>query len=91
MEELFTILPRNTYSPGINEANAIGVPVVIAKPWGFNFEGRSRTLIVDPKLPLHVIASRVYDLLVKAPLEGVSRVPIWDEVVETYIAKLYRA
>jgi len=82
---------REAYGQSVNEANAIGVPVVIAKPWGFNFEGRSRTLIVDPKLPLHVIASKVYDLLAKAPLEGVSRVPTWDEVVETYIAKLYRA
>jgi len=82
---------REAYGQSVNEANAIGVPVVIAKPWGFNFEGRSRTLIVDPKLPLYVIASRVYDLLAKAPLEGVSRVPTWDEVVETYIAKLYRA
>jgi|GEM_PF-2202405 len=27
----------------------------------------------------------------KAPLESVSRVPTWDEVVETYISKLYRA
>jgi glycosyltransferase involved in cell wall biosynthesis len=82
---------REAYPQSVNEANAIGVPVVIAKPWGFNFEGRSRTLIVDPRLPVHVIASRVYDLLAKAPLEGVSRVPTWDEVVETYIAKLYEA
>ena len=47
--------------------------------------------MVDPRLPVHVIASRVYDLLTKVPLEGVSRVPTWDKVVETYIAKLYRA
>jgi len=82
---------REAYPQSVNEANAIGVPVVIAKPWGFNFEGRSRTLIVDPRLPVHVIASRVYDLLTKTPLEGVSRVSTWDEVVETYIAKLYGA
>ena len=48
-------------------------------------------LIVSPGLPVHVVASRVYDLLAKALLEGVSRVPTWDEVVETYIAKLYGA
>ena len=82
---------REAYPQSVNEANAIGVPVVIAKPWGCNFEGRSRTLIVDPRLPVHVIASRVYDLLTKTPLEGVSRVSTWDEVVETYIAKLYGA
>ena len=62
--------------------------MIIAKPWGFNFEGRSRKLMVDPRLPVHMVASRVYDLLAKAPLEGVSRVPAWDEVVEIYIAKL---
>jgi len=48
-------------------------------------------LIVDRRLLEHVIAGRVYDLLAKAPLEGVSRVPAWDEVVEIYIAKLYGA
>jgi len=47
--------------------------------------------MVDPRLPVHMVASRVYDLLAKAPLEGVSRVPTWDEVVEIYIAKLYGA
>jgi hypothetical protein len=33
----------------------------------------------------------VVELLTKAPLESVSRVPTWDEVVETYISKLYGA
>jgi len=31
------------------------------------------------------------ELLTKVLLEGVSGVPIWDEVVETCIAKLYKA
>jgi len=33
----------------------------------------------------------VVELLTKVLLEGVSRVPTWDEVVKTYISKLYRA
>jgi hypothetical protein len=43
---LFGLLSqKEAYGLTVNEANAIGVPVVVVEPWGLNFSGRSRTLI----------------------------------------------
>ena len=45
---LFGLLfEKESYPQSINEANAIGVPVIVVEPWGLNFSGKSRTLITQ--------------------------------------------
>ena len=88
--KLFGLLSeKESYPQSINEANAIGVPVVVAKPWGLNFEGRRRTLIVDLKQDIDLLARRVYEFITSAPMEEKSFVPTWSEVVQEYLRKLY--
>jgi len=87
---IFGLLSRmESYPQSINEANAIGVPVIVAKPWGLNFEGRTRTLIIDTRWDLKIITEKVYELVKKAPTEESSKVPTWTEVTNGYINKLY--
>ena len=87
---LFGLLSeKESYPQSINEANAIGVPVVIAKPWGMNFEGRKRTLIVDLSQGVEAIATSVHEFLKRAPHEEKSLVPTWSEVALEYLKRLY--
>jgi glycosyltransferase involved in cell wall biosynthesis len=87
---LFGLLSeKESYPQSVNEANAIGVPVVIAKPWGMNFEGRKRTLIVDLSQGVEAIATIVHEFLKRAPREEKSLVPTWSEVALEYLKKLY--
>ncbi len=87
---LFGLLSeKESYPQSINEANAIGVPVVIGKPWGLNFEGRKRTLIVDINQPIDVLTVKVYEFLKKVHLEEKSFVPTWNIVALEYMKKLY--
>jgi glycosyltransferase involved in cell wall biosynthesis len=87
---LFGLLSeRESYPQSVNEANAIGVPVVIAKPWGLNFEGRKRTLLVDLNQSVEAIARAVYEFLKEAPQEERSLVPTWSEATLEYLKRLY--
>jgi glycosyltransferase involved in cell wall biosynthesis len=87
---LFGLLSeKESYPQSVNEANAIGVPVVVAKPWGMNFEGRKRTLIVDLSQGVEAIARAVHEFLKRAPHEEKSLVPTWSEVALEYLKKLY--
>ena len=80
---------KESYPQSVNEANAIGVPVVVAKPWGLNFEGRRRTLIIDIKQPLDMLVDEVYRFLENVHREEKSFVPSWNEVTLEYMKKLY--
>jgi glycosyltransferase involved in cell wall biosynthesis len=87
---LFGLLSeRESYPQSVNEANAIGVPVVVAKPWGVNFEGRRRTLIVDLSQGVEAIARSVHEFLKRTPHEEKSLVPTWSEVALEYLKRLY--
>jgi glycosyltransferase involved in cell wall biosynthesis len=87
---LFGLLSeRESYPQSVNEANAIGVPVVVARPWGTNFEGRRRTLIVDLSQGVDAIARAVHEFLRRAPHEERSLVPTWSEVALEYLKRLY--
>jgi glycosyltransferase involved in cell wall biosynthesis len=87
---LFGLLSeKESYPQSVNEANAIGVPVVIAKPWGLNFEGRKRTLIVDLGQGVEAIAKATYEFLNRVPQEEKSLIPTWSEVTLEYLKKLY--
>ncbi|MEL9909436.1 MAG: glycosyltransferase family 4 protein [Ignisphaera sp.] len=89
--KLFALLSeREAFGQTVNEANAIGVPAVVAEPWGRNFEDRPRTLIVSLKDRDEEIASKVAEFLDRVAREPRSSVPTWDEVADTYIKRLYR-
>ena len=85
--KLFALLSeKEAFGQTVNEANAIGVPVVIAKPWGENFKDRSRTLIVSLSESDSKIAERISRFLTEAPRQPISKVSTWREVVEKYLA-----
>jgi glycosyltransferase involved in cell wall biosynthesis len=87
---LFGLLSeKESYPQSINEANAIGVPVVIAEPWGFNFAGRSRTLITQLSKSDEALAKEIAAFLDVAREQSKSEVPSWNQVVNMYIKKLY--
>lgn len=80
---------KEAFGQTVNEANAIGVPVIVAEPWGRNFEGRSRTLIVNLEDGDEAIAAKLAKFLCKAGEEPKSSVPTWSDVVNLYFNKLY--
>lgn len=89
---LFALLSeKESYPQSVNEANAIGVPVIVAKPWGVNFEDRSRTMIVDLHDKDEIIARRIYEFINTARKQPKSSVPSWSRVVDSYINVLYKA
>ncbi|MEM2465225.1 MAG: glycosyltransferase, partial [Candidatus Bathyarchaeia archaeon] len=87
---LFGLLSeKEAFGQAVNEANAIGVPVVVAKPWGVNFSGRCKTLVVNLEKDDYVIAGEIRDLMKRCTKESRSKVPVWSEVVEAYVKYLY--
>jgi hypothetical protein len=88
---LFGLLSeRESYPQSVNEANAIGAPVITAKPWGLNFEGRPRTLTIDLKWSVDRIADEVYRLLERTPKEKPVDIPTWSDVARVYEERLYK-
>lgn len=87
---LFGLLSfKESYPQSINEANAMGVPVLITNPWGNNFSNRRRTLLINLESDKYKLAKLVYNFLEKAKYDEPSVVPTWNEVVNVYIQKLY--
>jgi len=80
---------REAYGQTVNEANAIGVPVVIAEPWGLNFKERTRTLMVNLSMSDEEIARKVAAFLEEAKKQPKPKVPSWSQVVDLYIKILY--
>ncbi|MEM4947459.1 MAG: glycosyltransferase, partial [Thermosphaera sp.] len=80
---------KEAYGQTVNEANAIGVPVVIAEPWGLNFKERTRTLIVNLSMSDEEIAKEVAAFLDEARKRPKPEVPSWSQVVDLYIKTLY--
>jgi 1,2-diacylglycerol 3-alpha-glucosyltransferase len=78
-----------SYPQSINEANAIGVPVVVAEPWGSNFSGRPRSLSVSMKASDEQIADEISPYLERVGNDPRCKVPTWIEVVDEYLAKVY--
>jgi len=81
---------KEAFGQTVNEANAIGVPIVVAKPWGEHFARRPRTLLVDPAERDEEIAKKVLKLLEESPKQPKPKVLAWSEVVNVYIRTLYR-
>ncbi|MEM4977027.1 MAG: glycosyltransferase family 4 protein [Desulfurococcaceae archaeon] len=80
---------KEAFGQTVNEANAIGVPVVIAEPWGLNFKERTRTLIVNLSMSDEEIAKEVAAFLDEARKQPKPEVPSWSQVVDLYIKTLY--
>jgi 1,2-diacylglycerol 3-alpha-glucosyltransferase len=87
---LFGLLSeKEAYALTVNEANAIGVPVVVVEPWGLNFSGRSRTLITQLHKSDKALAKEIFTFLDETIKQPRSEVPSWDQVVDIYLKKLY--
>jgi glycosyltransferase involved in cell wall biosynthesis len=87
---LFGLLSqKEAYGLTVNEANAIGVPVVVVEPWGLNFSERSRTLITRLNKGDEELAKEVAVFLDESKKQPRPKVPTWSQVVDTYIEKLY--
>jgi len=80
------ISEKESYPQSVNEANAIGVPAIVARPWGENFKDRSRTLVVDLVESDEEIARRISAFLEEAPRQSRSKIPSWDEVTNRYLS-----
>jgi len=90
MSSLFGLLSeKESYPQSVNEANAIGVPVVIVEPWGLNFRGRSRTLITRLSKSDEALAKEIALFLNEVRGQPRSKVPSWNQVVDMYVKKLY--
>ncbi|MEM4488596.1 MAG: glycosyltransferase family 4 protein [Desulfurococcaceae archaeon] len=87
---LFGLLSeREAFGQTVNEANALGVPVVVAEPWGLNFRERTRTLITKLSKSDEDIAKEITAFLDEAKKQPKSEVPSWSQVVNLYIKTLY--
>ena len=87
---LFALLSeKEAFGQSINEANAVGVPVVVAEPWGTIFSGRSRTLIVQLHKDDRTIAREIAEFLEKCRSQPKANVPTWSQVVDLYTHRLY--
>ncbi|MCR8463604.1 MAG: glycosyltransferase, partial [Crenarchaeota archaeon] len=87
---LFGLLSeREAFGQTVNEANAIGVPAVVAEPWGVNFSDRSRTLIIRLEESDASLAQKIAAFLYEVKNQPKSSVPSWDRVVEAYVRRLY--
>jgi glycosyltransferase involved in cell wall biosynthesis len=87
---LFGLLSqKENYGLTVNEANAIGVPVVVVEPWGLTFSERSRTLITRLNKSDEELAKEVAVFLDESRKQPRPKVPTWSQVIDTYIEKLY--
>ena len=88
--QLFALLSnKEAFGQVVNEANAIGVPVVVAKPWGEIFKNRNRVFVIDLKENDIKIANLIVKFIERVHDEPLYKVPSWDDVVQKII-KLYK-
>lgn len=88
-EFLGLLSEKESYPQSVNEANAIGTPVVIAEPWGSNFSNRTRTLVLDTRKSDEVLASQIWEFMGYVKSEPKSKVPSWSDVALKYLNNLY--
>lgn len=80
---------KESYPQSVNEANSIGVPVLLARPWGENFEGRPRTAVVSLTASDREIAGVAFEMMSNSGRQNKARVPNWRGVALEYINRLY--
>ncbi|MEM1890309.1 MAG: glycosyltransferase, partial [Pyrobaculum sp.] len=80
---------KEAFGQIVNEANAIGVPAVVAEPWGITFSSRSRVLITRLDMPDYEIAKKIAEFIEKAKNQPKPSVLTWSQVVDLYIKHLY--
>jgi glycosyltransferase involved in cell wall biosynthesis len=81
---------HESYPQSVNEAQAVGVPVLLGDPWGHNFDSRSRTMTVKPhQLMEESFLREVGEFMKYAPAQPAPQTPFWDDVVKTKILRAY--
>lgn len=80
---------RESYPQSVNEAQAIGIPVLIAGRWAAAFCHRPRSYVVDFSLSDLVLAKRVARFLEEAPRQPQAQIPFWRAVVEYRYMNIY--
>ncbi|MEM2780194.1 MAG: glycosyltransferase family 4 protein [Candidatus Bathyarchaeia archaeon] len=87
---LFGLLSqKEAYGQTVNEANAIGVPVVVVEPWGLTFSKRHRTLVTQLCKSDISISKEIVVFLNEAKKQPRSKIPSWRQVVGDYVKLLY--
>jgi len=80
---------KESYPQSVNEAQAMGVPVLIAGQWVTAFSHRTRTYVADLTLSDRELAEKVARFLEEADRQPQAHVPIWGEVIEDEYMKIY--
>ncbi|MEM3885434.1 MAG: glycosyltransferase family 4 protein [Nitrososphaerota archaeon] len=87
---LFGLLSeKEAFGQTVNEANAIGVPVIVVEPWGLNFKERTRTLITKLSKSDEEVAKEIAAFLEEAKKQPKPEVLSWNQVVDLYFKILY--
>mgnify|MGYP000150211300 CR=1 FL=1 len=83
------------YSIATLEATSIGVPAIIAEPWGRHFMNQSIVLVLNAKESCQynaLLTSRFLTKILSIRSKLLSREPrirLWNQVVTEYLVKLY--
>jgi len=86
----FALLSGKESCPqSVNEAQAMGVPVLIASHWATAFSHRPRTYVADLTLSDQKLAEKVAFFLEEAHRQPQAQVPLWREVIEDEYMKIY--
>lgn len=75
------------YSIVTAEAVAMGVPAVVALPWGRTFEGYSKTIPVNGESVDEVVGA--VEKATFMNVDGAGAVPGWNEVVDRLVQEVY--
>ncbi|WFO75973.1 glycosyltransferase family 4 protein [Desulfurococcaceae archaeon MEX13E-LK6-19] len=81
---------QESFPQSVNEANAIGTPVIVNMPWGINFKNRPRTLVVDLyHQNIIQVANKVQNFMLSCNKQPRPIVKSWKEIAKMYVEKLY--
>jgi len=70
------------------EALALGLPVVIARPWGKMFESYG-AYVVNAENRSEVVKALVNALTETETISASAKIPTWSDVVKEYVGRLY--
>jgi len=86
---------HEAYSLFIHEATAMGVPAIVAEPWGRHFANRRNILLVKANKSCGKLSELIASFLINqngnSPPSCNNRVPTWNKVREIYFKLLYSA
>lgn len=86
---LANLSKKEAFGMTINEAHAVGTPVVVTEPWGRHFANRPRTLIIGEHDDDRAVASKLIRFITSAKEQPRPVVLTWSEVTREYVYRLY--